>query len=179
MGGQLVPEGQETHLTANYRVVDFSWDLAKELAPKVARGDAKECAENGLTTEEAMAIGGMSGGAYIAMWDFAPESPAFIRSPRPIGVFGWTTHGVIWSLWADLTLEQQKAVLRESPKWVRQLVAESGCLSLRNRIHMDNITTLRWLKATDCFDFATPYRASAEWVSFYTKPSLAPVIDHV
>lgn len=119
----------------------LTWGLCRQLGKRIRPEDARECELKGYTPEMAMFAGcGTTGEAFAAM-----------HGETPIGAFGWTEAGRIWSLWANLTLAEAKCVLGQTPKWVSRMVAVSGRTYLDNWVHADNRKALAWLRASRCF----------------------------
>lgn len=68
-----------------------------------------------------------------------------------IGAGGWTRSGSVWSLWADLSPAQARAVLRQAASWAR-IIAIRARRPLYNVFRADNRVTDRWLELTRCVD---------------------------
>lgn len=127
------------------------WDYVKRLAPFIRRSDVVECAVNGNTPEESMlwALEAGRGRSWVVLDEGCP-----------IGAYGWTQHGAIWSLWADLLPDQAKDVARNTAGYIRAVVANwerSGQMPqfnvpLRNAVWEDNRHALAWLRASHCFN---------------------------
>lgn len=69
-----------------------------------------------------------------------------------IGAFGYTSTGVVWSLYADLTPAQSRSILFQAPGWIGRMRRTHG-QPLWNYVPADHKKTIRWLKATGCIDF--------------------------
>jgi hypothetical protein len=131
----------------NLRALPLTWDHCQELSLKLASSEKMECLANGYTPEQALAAGLLFGLSW-----------AVLRDGSPIGAFGYTLQGAVWSLWGPLTRKESVTVLRLSRDWIPHLVQLSGRAVLTNAVHEDNKKALDWLKATGCveFDWANP-----------------------
>ncbi len=112
------------------------------LQDRLRASDLEECRILGYSPMGAMAAGLMFGDAFAAL---------DTETAQPVGAFGWSVGGIIWSLWTPLTKLQSLQVLRESPNWIAELVRLSGEKRLSNHVLATNKSTLEWLKLTKCF----------------------------
>jgi hypothetical protein len=127
-----------------------------------------ECLANGYTPEQALAAGLLFGFSWAV----------HRQEDGPIGAFGFTTGGTIWSLWGPLTRQESRIVLQASRDWIPYLVRLSGRPTLINAVHSKNTLAMKWLEATGCvnFDFANPKKNAdgSESYRFETFPLQPP-----
>lgn len=91
----------------------------------------------------------------------------------PVGAWGYTSLGTIWSLWTKLSPRERLQVVQETPTWVSRLVRESGRPVLYNYVMATNAPALRWLRRSGAFAISpevTTVRA-ADYHYFETKVS--------
>lgn len=141
--------------------VPLTYSAIFSLAGRIRAADKLEC--NGDVVH-AMSHSFTQGG----------EAWAAMNGSNPVGAFGWTKPGLIWSLWADLSTAEAMDVLRQTPAWTTYMVNASGLDFLKNYVDESNHVTLRWLKAAGCFtvDRKTRYilkGRSAPTLYFRTK----------
>lgn len=134
----------------NLRAVPLHWDHCQELALKLPSSEKMECLANGYTIEQALAAGLLFG----MSWAVLRGGPT-VNLEDPVGAFGYTNQGAIWSLWGPLTFPEQRDILRMSRFWIPHLVELSGRPVLRNAVHQDNTKARAWLEATRCIGFDT------------------------
>lgn len=124
----------------------LSWDLIGHLAPRINKDDAGECKVSNLDPLQALSTGAMVGPAW-----------AVVRqdSGTPVGAFGFTPAGSIWSLWADLTMRESLEVLQGTPEWVHGMAAVHHQSvrgeRLHNHVACSNKRALTWLRMSKCF----------------------------
>lgn len=111
------------------------------IAPLIRHQDRLECGRD-RDPLAAMLYGLSHGDAWVAL---DPHG-------APLGVYGWTRHGAIWSLWRDMTRAESIAVLKHTPLWVAQMVQASGHPFLFNFVSASNSAALGWLETSRCFD---------------------------
>lgn len=140
--------------------VPLTWEHCEALAGRIADEDTSECLAMGHTPLQALAGGCMLG-----------EGFAVIRADSftPVGAFGWTTEGTIWSLWAELSPKESVQVLRESGVWVRTLVLRSPFDALHNHVATANRRALKWIRTTGAFWIDDP-EPTADFLYFETRP---------
>jgi hypothetical protein len=140
----------------------LSWDHCVSLADRLVAGDAKECTSMGHSPKQALAYGLLCGQAYAAVR---------ASTGTPVGAFGYTPEGTIWSLWTKLSRGEACQVLREGPAWIHALTQTSRLHRLYNFVDVENPMAIEWLRATGCFDFgASPVeRNGAQYLYFRTK----------
>lgn len=123
----------------------------------------EECRLHGLTPTAALLLGLRDGFS----WTFC-----FNNQPR--GCFGFSTHfRTVWSLWATLSPLEARVLLKECRPWITYMVRKQGG-GLFNVVHETNQRTIRWLKATGCFNFAEKVDGEG-WLRFDTKEELNDV----
>lgn len=122
--------------------IPLTWEHCVALAPRISHEDTLECLAMGHTPIQALAGGCMLG-----------EGFAVIRSDSytPVGAFGWTTEGTIWSLWSELSPKESAQVLRDTGQWVRTLVMRSPFEELHNHVATANGRALKWLRRSGAF----------------------------
>src|SRR5207253_1147506 len=101
----------------------LTWEHCQSIAPRLAAGDHFECLALGRTPEQSLAMGLLMGPAWAVCRG---------NTGSPIGAFGYTPQGTVWSLWTKLTTGEAFTVLGETPKWVAEMVRQSGLPSLHN-----------------------------------------------
>lgn len=69
----------------------------------------------------------------------------------PLGAFGYTPQGTVWSLWARLSTGDAFRVLDGTSGWVREMVRQSGLPFLHNYAACANRAALTWLRLAKCF----------------------------
>lgn len=88
----------------------------------------------------------------------------------PVGVFGFTHFGIVWSFWSNLTRAQSREILARTPEYVAAMVQRSGNDRLYNVVMTSNRHAVRWLRASGCFDMGSDTDGR---IHFSTKPELA------
>ncbi len=145
----------------------LSWPDCQDLAPRLTRADAFECLHLGQQPLGALATGLMFGNAWCVQR---------AHTGRPVGAFGFTAEGVIWSLWTSMGLKERKAVLRETPGYVLDMLtsweASGGVGPLKNHIAGQNKQSIAWLKATRCFHVSRDavWLMDEDFYPFHTLP---------
>jgi len=150
---------------SRYQVVDFDWRYAHHLAENLSAKDMEELTLGELSPVQTLIAGQCMGRCYIGLEDGIP-----------ICVFGATYTGSIWALFTDLSFSARKEIAKQAPRWVRQLLRETGRFTLRNRTLSTNHTVLKWLAHCECFRMEEP-DPDSRWVHFDTidKGALALV----
>lgn len=120
----------------------LEWDHCVSLAPRLSAGDTFECLAMGHLPEQALAAGLFMGPATAVLRK---------DTGTPVGAFGYTAQGSIWSLWSTLSRVEAFQVLRETPGWVEDMVVASGLPTLSNFAACANTTALAWLRQSRCF----------------------------
>ena len=141
----------------------LNWQHIASLRDTLCSADITECTLMGLTPEQALAT------ALVTTNDQA--FAACLEDGAPVGAFGWTPQGAIWSLWVPLSPGIAREVLLRTPWWVAFMVASSGLKHLCNFVHTKNTRTIKWLKASRCFDLDSyiSKTASGDYFYFQTK----------
>lgn len=132
----------------------LTMDRAFQLAPLIRHQDRLEC---GISKDPlaAMLVGLATGDAWVAL-----------HEGIPLGVYGYTEHAIIWSLWKDLSRSESLAVLKHTPLWVAMMVRFSGQPYLYNFVAEENKEAIGWLEASRCFDIdyrAVPMHEGTAW----------------
>lgn len=146
----------------------LSWPDCQDLAPRLTRADAFECLHLGQQPLGALATGLMFGNCWCVYR---------AHTGRPVGAFGFTADGVIWSLWTSMGLKERKTVLKETPGWVLKMVEEwehlGGVGPLKNHIAGQNKLSIAWLKATRCFHVSRDavWLMGEDFYPFHTHPA--------
>lgn len=163
----MEPQSTAGHLKA----VPLTWDHCQSLARRLPSSETMECLADGYQPEQALAAG--------LLWGL---SLAVLRDEDPAGAFGYTTSGIIWSLWSPLSRRESVDILRLSREWVPHMVTLSGRPTLHNRVHCKNTKAIEWIEATGCFslDTANPVRNldGSESFPFETFPPHVPEGPH-
>ena len=139
---------------------------AASLEPRVRKADRDDLKNHRAGAEYALALAlTLPGEAWAIMW---AEDNA---TPVVIGAGGWTEAGAVWTLWADLTLAQSKAMMRMIVPYARILAIRAN-RPLWNYYGMRNDATEKFLKATRCVDFTgdVSYFSGRYWNKFMLKP---------
>ena len=164
MGVQIVPMREE-HIDA--------------LKDRLQEGDRVDCSTAGRTPALALRDGYQGGPAWCALVNGEPR-----------GAFG-VMPGLhsIWSLWTDLTPGESIMCVRLGRLWLRMLsvwwVSQQHprvpAYRLHNYVWDGNKKTIRWLKATKCFDFHPQHSLTSEGKSFipFTLKPLQELPSHV
>lgn len=145
----------------HYHIRPFSWELCRQLAPKLRQSDVDECLLSGMSVMGAMVTGALSGPTYLAM-----------DGEYPVGIFGATYQGYIWGFCADLPLSAARAFLPAAPALIRHLREQTGKARLMNRVPKSARTNIAWLRRTGCFEFipeVLSYEGADDWVHFQTR----------
>lgn len=133
-------------LGREWRREPLTWSSAKRFARVIRASDKVECYANGSTPERSLLWATEHGPAWAA---FEGDSQV------PVGVWGWTEKGAIWSYWAELDRVQSRELLRRTPAMVAEMLEEArtiGWTRLGNYVWEDNTAALAWLRASKCFD---------------------------
>lgn len=139
---------------------------AAELAPRVRQADRDDLKTQGEGPDHALVLAmALPGEAWAVMWQAGGEEA------QVIGAGGWTEEGVIWTLWADLSLGQARAVMRMVVPYAR-IMSIRAQRPLSNFYAMRNNATEKFLKATRCIDFTgdVRYFSGRYWNHFTLKP---------
>lgn len=132
------------------------------LANRLGRNAIKECLLQGVSPEEALRNGVSEGPTRLVVDEWH----------LPVGAYGWTHTGYIWSLWGDLTHSQSRIVLKAAPSVIMEAAALHSPRRLQNWVDVDNRSIRHWLEKTKCFDFAetlTSPSCGRQMLKFYTK----------
>lgn len=143
----MVASGHKGHLMGKLVARPLTWEHCQALGPRLTPEEATEVSHSGLDPTQALAYGLLFGFSRAAVREDTAE---------PVGAYGYTPEGVIWSLWAPLTRKESVQVLRAAPTWIAGLVARSGLPKLHNAVSADNRPALRWLNATRAVRFPHP-----------------------
>lgn len=145
---------------------ESAWEVATWASPE----DRAECLALGTT-----ALNGLSGALLYAGMQQGTAAAVYSNYREDncaIGAFGYTMDS-IWSLWQPLKKVEQIWVARLTAPMTRALVVASKKAALKNAIHVENKTALRWLELSGCFnvdpDKAFKYNATT-FIPFQTKP---------
>lgn len=155
--------GEPTASAGDLRAVPLTWPLAEALSLRLTSSETMECLANGLQPSQALASGLLFGVSWAVLkveLKRSSQDQPFAEHPTPVGAYGFTHEGVIWSLWGPLSRKDSVAVLKLAPEWIAHLVALSRRSRLKNMVHADNAMALAWLQKTDCInlDLANPRR---------------------
>lgn len=142
------------------RLTPLTEHYCRLLAPRVSEGDRQDCVVHDYDPEAAL-LAGLNGGPCCAVLD----------GLEVIGAFGWTYEGTIWSLWAELSPEQVKWIMRYTAEMVRQIMRDAK-RPLMNAVWEGNRHTISWLKRSHCFDFldTTLEYQDKVFLPFFVKP---------
>lgn len=104
--------------------------------------DMAECLALGHTPLQALTAGLLSGPSF-----------GVFRQNDCVAAFGvGMSAGTIWSLWsATIDWIEGLEIVRETPRWVLQLVQLSGRSSLYNYVDIHNTAALEWLRMSGAF----------------------------
>lgn len=133
-----------------WRREPLAWRHAKTFGRVIRKPDMIECLSNGMSVRASLDWVIENGGG---------ESWAVIEGDNqvtPVGVYGWTRRGAIWSYWSELDPPQIKELMRRTPGMVLEMVenaAKHGLPMLSNYVWDGNREALAWLKASHCFTF--------------------------
>lgn len=119
--------------------------------PKIRYTDRVEIELNGLSPKWSLRHGQQAGPAW-AVIKWQEPTPGKFEWPEVIGVGGYSHMGALWSYWKDLSAAESKALLRETPDWLRGIRALAGDMTLRNYVWEGNVAARRWLRLSHCFD---------------------------
>lgn len=123
----------------------LTWSSAKRFSRVIRLADRIECVSNGSNPYRSM-LWALDHGRCWAAFEG--------NSDVPVGVWGWTDMGAVWSYWAELDPVQSRELLRRTPAMVAEMLEESteaGFPVLANYVWEDNLAALRWLHSSKCF----------------------------
>ncbi|MFZ3194093.1 MAG: hypothetical protein WA154_12925 [Moraxellaceae bacterium] len=124
----------------------LDWQRITHLAPLIVEEDKGECRVSGLDPLQALTFGAM---------DVYSKCVVRFDTDTPVGAFGMTTAGSIWSLWGKLTPRESFQVLHEMPRWVHDMVLYSTRTLhrplLHNHVACSNARAIAWLRLSKCF----------------------------
>lgn len=148
----------------NWHRSPLMWHHAKRLSRVVRKADVLEC------------LAGSGMGPYQAMLEGINRGPcwaAFVDGDAvPVGAWGWTHEGAVWSMWRDLTSNESRELLRHTPEMVAEMVsARDGVLE--NYVWENNTQALAWLRASKCFNIDLDrviILGNHRFIHFATKP---------
>lgn len=126
----------------------------------------------GLSPLQALATGAFMGAHSALRTD----------TGTPVGAWGFTPHGAIWSLWTKLSPRERLQVLQETPMWVSRLVQESGRPTLYNFILTSNRLALNWLRKSNAFAISPEVTCHGGGEYHYFETNVSPamkVAQHV
>lgn len=154
----------------NWERETLRWDHVKKFTRVIRKGDLIECHSNGMSVSRSL---------EWAMYRGGGESWAVIEEGRdaPVGVFGWTDRGGIWSYWCDLGAAQTRELMRQTPQYVLEMVESAnaaGLPHLANYVWEGNHEALAWLRASHCFSLDLDHRyniSNRGFIGFQTKPA--------
>lgn len=129
-------------MSRSLHTTGLTWEHCESLAPRLAAGDNFECLALGRTPEQSLAMGLLMGPAWAVCRG---------GTGTPIGAFGYTPQGTVWSLWAQLSTGEAFRVLDGTSAWVREMVHQSGLPVLHNYAACANRAALTWLRLAKCF----------------------------
>lgn len=149
--------------------VPMRWEDIGQLGPLIRETDRRDCVAHDCNPELALLDAFTAGRAWTALWNLD------VGEPQPLGCFGWTHTGFIWSLWVDLTREQSLALMSRAQSVIKGMAREAGAAgiaSLCNTVRTDNLLTIAWLRASKCFDFPRPAieHDGHRYLPFFVKP---------
>jgi hypothetical protein len=150
-----------------WRSETLDWSAAKRFSRVIREADRIECQANGMSVYQSL-LYACSAGPCWAVYEDAEQTP--------LGVWGWTRAGAIWSYWADLNATQSRHLLRCTPPHVLEMLEQStaeGIPALGNFVWVGNRAALAWLRASHCFIITLdrPYEfGNKEFYHFKTKP---------
>lgn len=162
-------------LPATYRsglhVEPLTIKAGEELAPTLRHMDRLEVTAHGFTPKDALWFAAMNPSRSWAL--YGPDGI--------IGAFGYSTLGTIWSLFTLLTPKECVVITKETPRWVKAMVEDSGLPTLANAVATANLQAVRWLKSSGAFTLneARGYSfGGLNWLPFQTKPlsELSPIV---
>lgn len=124
------------------------------LAKRLRDDDVKEMWHASRVLPEKALVSALGNGkiTYTAEWN-GQATCMFGVIPRSAGIWA------IWFLSAELTKVQSVEIIRESPQWIMRLAQQANSGAMRgkvehigNMVWYENLTHLKWLKATNMFD---------------------------
>lgn len=135
------------------------------LAARLSAGDRRECLDLGVSPEAAL-MAGYRGAFSLVVYRGEAD--------YPVGAFGVTGAGIVWSLWADLTPDEMRYLRQEAPHWIEWMAINVHGGPLRNHVSVANRQALLWIHRTGCFDVAdTPHQINGrDYLHFQTKAEL-------
>jgi hypothetical protein len=154
-------------LGREWRREPLTWSSAKRFERVIRASDKVECYANGSAPLNSL------------LWaiDHGPCWAAFEgESQVPVGAWGWTDRGAVWSYWRELDRVQSRELLRQTPGMVLEMLEQSataGWLRLGNFVWEDNTAALGWLRASKCFDISLDsdiILSNKRFHHFLTKP---------
>lgn len=156
--------------------VPLTYQHIRDLAPRVRAADIADLTVHGNDPEQAL-VSGMTAGEAYAIMDTGNPKPAWLPDSawdegRVIGAGGWTVTGGAWTLWADLTRQQSRALLKIAPAWAR-IMAIRAKRPLGNYFLTGNTVTERWLRATGCVTILDGHEMlwqDRSYTPFFVKP---------
>jgi hypothetical protein len=148
----------------------LNWQYAKRFSRVIRAGDKVECLTNGMSPYRSMewAMNHGGGESWAVLEEFGTV---------PVGVYGWTSKGAIWSYWRDLSPNEQRELMRRTPGMVLEMVEKAkaeGLPYLANYVWEGNRPAVAWLKASHCFslDLDHSYNISNKsFIAFKTRPA--------
>jgi len=154
-------------------VRELTWQDAQSIARRLHPDDAYECAAMGRTPEGSMAWVILSGQPSWCVYRTCTGTP--------VGAFGFTTEGTIWSLWTALGRRESLMVLEHTRPWVTRMATDFLKVAevpntLSNLVAKRNQRGITWLKMSKCFGFGTPVEINGEgWLPFFVKEDILNV----
>lgn len=120
-------------------------DNFAELADKLRSIDILECAAMGWTPRDALwfALADCPDGC----WAVGSTVRGVGLSLPIVGAFGFNRRAGIWSLWADLSHKEAKAVLRLTTAYTKHVLEKSQQPMLGNWMSTKNAIALRWMES--------------------------------
>jgi hypothetical protein len=144
----LVDTPSAMPLGREWRREPLTWSSAKRFEPAIRSADKVECYANDSTPLKSLLWAIEHGPCWAAF-----EGDSAI----PVGTWGWTDRGAVWSYWTELDRVQSRELLRRTPEMVSEMLTEStgaGWPSLANFVWEDNLAALGWLRASKCFEIS-------------------------
>jgi len=140
----------------------FTHEDAEALAPIMRQADIRDLIVHQSSPRDAL----------LQVFNEGGEAWSVHSGRGIIGAGGWTQRGIVWSLWADLTFEESKALMRTVVPWAR-IIAIRAKRPLSNVFVKGNHQTEHFLLATRCvttFPQAEILHEGRTYIPFMLKP---------
>lgn len=145
----------------------LTWDAINRFYKHISSADKVECFANGMSPYRSLAWALEHGPCWAAYEG---------HSQVPVGCWGWTQRGAVWSYWTELDRVQSRELLRHTPQMVSEMLMDStavGFPCLENYVWEDNTAAIKWLRASKCFDISLDrdiILSNKRFHHFRTKP---------